>query len=128
MAAFEPLVEQVRPDVVVVVGDVNSTLACALVAAKSGALLAHVEAGLRSRDWSMPEEVNRVVTDRVSDYLLAPSADAVSQPARTRDTGKTRSTWSATSWWTPCWPTCDRALARDIAAGLGSRAPASTPW
>ncbi|MHB1533769.1 MAG: non-hydrolyzing UDP-N-acetylglucosamine 2-epimerase [Acidimicrobiales bacterium] len=77
MVAFEPLVERVRPDVVVVVGDVNSTLACALVAAKAGPLVAHVEAGLRSRDWSMPEEVNRVVTDRVSDYLLAPSPDAV---------------------------------------------------
>jgi UDP-N-acetylglucosamine 2-epimerase (non-hydrolysing) len=77
MTAFEPLVEQLRPDVVVVVGDVNSTVACALVAAKSGALLAHVEAGLRSRDWSMPEEINRVVTDRLSDYLFAPSADAV---------------------------------------------------
>jgi UDP-N-acetylglucosamine 2-epimerase (non-hydrolysing) len=76
MTAFEPLAEQVRPDVVVVVGDVNSTMACALVTAKSGALLAHVEAGLRSRDWSMPEEINRVVTDRVSDYLFAPSADA----------------------------------------------------
>src|ERR1039457_6161985 len=77
MMAFEPLTEQLRPDVVVVVGDVNSTLACALVAAKSGSLLAHVEAGLRSRDWTMPEEINRVVTDRVSDYLFAPSADAV---------------------------------------------------
>jgi UDP-N-acetylglucosamine 2-epimerase (non-hydrolysing) len=77
MTAFEPLVGQVAPDVVVVVGDVNSTLACALVTAKSGALLAHVEAGLRSRDWSMPEEVNRVVADQVSDYLFAPSADAV---------------------------------------------------
>jgi UDP-N-acetylglucosamine 2-epimerase (non-hydrolysing) len=81
MTAFEPLAEQVRPDVVVVVGDVNSTMACALVAAKSGALLAHVEAGLRSRDWSMPEEVNRVVTDRVSDYLFAPSADAAANLA-----------------------------------------------
>ena len=77
MTAFEPLAGQVRPDTVVVVGDVNSTMACALVTAKSGALLAHVEAGLRSRDWSMPEEINRVVTDRVSDYLFAPSADAV---------------------------------------------------
>jgi UDP-N-acetylglucosamine 2-epimerase (non-hydrolysing) len=77
MTAFEPLAEQLRPDVVIVVGDVNSTMACALVTAKSGALLAHVEAGLRSRDWTMPEEVNRVVTDRVSDYLFAPSADAV---------------------------------------------------
>ena len=75
MTAFEPLVQEVRPDVVVVVGDVNSTLACALVAAKAGCLVAHVEAGLRSRDWSMPEEVNRVVTDRVSAFLLAPSHD-----------------------------------------------------
>lgn len=76
MTAFEPLAEQLQPDVTIVVGDVNSTMACALVTAKSGALLAHVEAGLRSRDWTMPEEVNRVVTDRVSDYLFAPSADA----------------------------------------------------
>jgi UDP-N-acetylglucosamine 2-epimerase (non-hydrolysing) len=77
MTAFEPLAEQLHPDVVIVVGDVNSTMACALVTAKIGALLAHVEAGLRSRDWTMPEEVNRVVTDRVSDYLFAPSGDAV---------------------------------------------------
>lgn len=77
MTAFEPLLDQVAPDAVVVVGDVTSTLACALVTAKAGALLAHVEAGLRSRDWSMPEEVNRVVADRVSDLLFAPSPDAV---------------------------------------------------
>lgn len=77
MAAFEPVVEEVAPDVVIVVGDVNSTLACALVAAKAGPLVAHVEAGLRSRDWAMPEEVNRVVTDRMSDYLFSPSPDAV---------------------------------------------------
>jgi len=77
MTAFEPVASEQHPDVVVVVGDVNSTMACAIVAAKAGALVAHVEAGLRSRDWSMPEEVNRVVTDRVSDYLLAPSPDAM---------------------------------------------------
>jgi UDP-N-acetylglucosamine 2-epimerase (non-hydrolysing) len=77
MLAFEPLLTRVDPDVVVVVGDVNSTMACAVVAAKAGPLVAHVEAGLRSRDWSMPEEVNRVVTDRVSDFLFAPSPDAV---------------------------------------------------
>ena len=76
MVAFEPLVAEWRPDIVVVVGDVNSTVACALVAAKAGIRVAHVEAGLRSRDWGMPEEVNRVVTDRLSDHLLAPSADA----------------------------------------------------
>lgn len=77
MMAFDPVVSEVQPDVVVVVGDVNSTLGAALVAAKSPARLAHVEAGLRSRDWTMPEEVNRVVTDAVSDVLLAPSQDAV---------------------------------------------------
>ena len=77
MVAFEALLTTLFADVVVVVGDVDSTLACSIVAAKSGVLVAHVEAGLRSRDWAMPEEVNRVVTDRVSDYLFAPSADAV---------------------------------------------------
>lgn len=77
MLAFEPVAAELAPDAVVVVGDVTSTVACGLVAAKAGTLLAHVEAGLRSRDWSMPEEVNRVVVDRLSDYLLAPSQDAV---------------------------------------------------
>ena len=77
LCAFEPVLAAEVPDVVVVVGDVNSTMAAALVAAKAGVLVAHVEAGLRSRDWSMPEEINRVVTDRVSDLLFAPSPDAV---------------------------------------------------
>jgi UDP-N-acetylglucosamine 2-epimerase (non-hydrolysing) len=76
MTTFEPLLADVLPDVIVVVGDVNSTVACALVGAQSGALVAHVEAGLRSRDWAMPEEINRVVTDRLSDFLFTPSADA----------------------------------------------------
>lgn len=76
MLAFEPVLLQEKPDWVVVVGDVNSTLACALVASKLGVRVAHVEAGLRSNDWSMPEEVNRVLTDRLSDLLLTPSADA----------------------------------------------------
>ncbi len=77
IAAFESLVDERKPRAVLVVGDVNSTVACSLVAAKAGAYVIHVEAGLRSRDWAMPEEINRVVTDRLSDLLLAPSADAV---------------------------------------------------
>ncbi len=77
MIAFEAYMADARPDWVVVAGDVNATLACSLVGAKAGCLVAHVEAGLRSRDWSMPEEINRVATDRVSDLLLAPSPDGV---------------------------------------------------
>jgi UDP-N-acetylglucosamine 2-epimerase (non-hydrolysing) len=76
MLGFEPVLDRRRPDWVIVYGDVNSTVACALVAAKKGIRVAHVEAGLRSRDWSMPEEINRVVTDRLADLLLTPSRDA----------------------------------------------------
>ena len=76
MTKFEPICEQEKPDWVVVVGDVNSTLACTLVCAKLGIKVAHVEAGLRSFDRSMPEEVNRIVTDALADLLLTPSADA----------------------------------------------------
>ena len=76
MQRFEPICTRVRPDVVLVYGDVNSTLAAGLVAAKLGIRVGHVEAGLRSRDWSMPEEVNRVLTDRLSDLLFTPSRDA----------------------------------------------------
>jgi UDP-N-acetylglucosamine 2-epimerase (non-hydrolysing) len=76
MIELERVFTELRPDCVVVVGDVNSTMAAALVAAKLGVRCAHVEAGLRSFDRSMPEEINRVVTDRVADLLLTPSADA----------------------------------------------------
>lgn len=76
MIGLEELLVTECPEAVVVFGDVNSTVASALVTAKFGSRVVHVEAGLRSRDWSMPEEINRVVTDRVSDLLLAPSDDA----------------------------------------------------
>ncbi len=74
---FEPVCLEQRPDWVVVVGDVNSTIACALVATKLGVGVAHVEAGLRSFDRTMPEEINRVLTDRISDLLFTtePSAN-----------------------------------------------------
>ena len=77
MIEFEQVCLAEKPDMVVVVGDVNSTMAAALVASKLLIPIAHVEAGLRSRDRAMPEEVNRLVTDRLSDVLLAPSSDAV---------------------------------------------------
>ena len=75
MQAFEPVVIKEQPDWVVVVGDVNSTLACSLVSVKLGIRVAHVEAGLRSRDRTMPEEINRLLTDQIADLLLTPSAD-----------------------------------------------------
>jgi UDP-N-acetylglucosamine 2-epimerase (non-hydrolysing) len=77
LSAFEKVLIDTEPDVVLVAGDVNSTLACALAASKMGIAIAHLEAGLRSFDWSMPEEVNRVLTDRLSDVLLAHSPEAV---------------------------------------------------
>jgi UDP-N-acetylglucosamine 2-epimerase (non-hydrolysing) len=76
MMAFEEICIAERPDLVVVVGDVNSTMAASLVAAKLVIPIAHVEAGLRSFDRTMPEEVNRIVTDRLAHLLLTPSRDA----------------------------------------------------
>lgn len=76
MLKLEPVLRDAPPDWVVVYGDVNSTVAGALVATKLGLRVAHVEAGLRSGDRSMPEEINRIVTDRLADLLLTPSHDA----------------------------------------------------
>ncbi len=72
MMAFEKVLEKEKPDWVVVVGDVNATLACSVTAKKQLVKVCHIEAGLRSRDMAMPEEINRLVTDRLSDLLLTP--------------------------------------------------------
>ena len=82
MIRFERVAHELSPRCIVLFGDVNSTLACALVGAKLGISVAHVEAGLRSNDWSMPEEINRIVTDRLSSRLYAPSRDACENLAR----------------------------------------------
>jgi UDP-N-acetylglucosamine 2-epimerase (non-hydrolysing) len=77
LAGVERVLMRERPDAVIVAGDVNSTLAAALAAVKLLIPVVHVESGLRSQDWTMPEEVNRVLTDRISDLLLCTSEDAV---------------------------------------------------
>ena len=76
MLAYEQVCLESPPNWVIVVGDVNSTLACSLVGAKLGIPVAHLEAGLRSRDRAMPEEINRIVTDSIADVLWTPSPDA----------------------------------------------------
>ena len=75
MIAYEKILMETPPDATIVVGDVNSTIACTLAAKKLCLTVAHLEAGLRSRDWDMPEEINRIVTDSISDVLWTPSPD-----------------------------------------------------
>ena len=94
MIGFEEYCETARPNMVMVVGDVNSTLACAVVAKKLNLSVAHVEAGLRSRDRTMPEEINRLVTDAISDWFFVTEPEGVSnllseghQPERIRHVG-----------------------------------------
>jgi UDP-N-acetylglucosamine 2-epimerase (non-hydrolysing) len=77
MMRFEPVLDGLADPLVLVVGDVNSTIACALVAAKKGIPVVHVEAGLRSRDRTMPEEINRVLTDQISDLLFTTERSAL---------------------------------------------------
>jgi UDP-N-acetylglucosamine 2-epimerase (non-hydrolysing) len=77
MRRFEPLLDQHKPSCVIVVGDVNSTLACALVAVKKGVSTVHVEAGLRSYDRRMPEEINRILTDQIADRLYTTERSAL---------------------------------------------------
>jgi UDP-N-acetylglucosamine 2-epimerase (non-hydrolysing) len=75
MLAFEPVLLERKPDLVLAYGDKNSTVAAAPVCAKLGVRVGHVEAGLRSRDRGMPEQINRLLTDELSDLLFTPSAD-----------------------------------------------------
>jgi UDP-N-acetylglucosamine 2-epimerase (non-hydrolysing) len=82
MVKIEPVLREVKPDVVIVVGDVNSTLAAALTAKKLNQTVAHVEAGLRSGDWAMPEEINRLATDAISDLLFTTDRGASEQLRR----------------------------------------------
>lgn len=82
LVGVEQVLARDRPDAIAVGGDVNSTMAAALAAVKLGVPIVHVESGLRSGDWTMPEEVNRIVTDRISDLLLCTSADAVENLAK----------------------------------------------
>ena len=82
MRRFEPVLDQLEPDVVLVVGDVNSTIACALVATKKDIAVVHVEAGLRSGDRRMPEEINRVLTDQISDLLFTTEAEGANNLLR----------------------------------------------
>jgi UDP-N-acetylglucosamine 2-epimerase len=88
LAALGPLVAQERPDLVLVYGDTNSTLGGGLAAAQAGVPVAHVEAGMRSFDRAMPEELNRVLTDHLSDLLLCPSATAVANLEREHVAGR----------------------------------------
>lgn len=81
LEAFDPYLLDAKPDRVIVVGDVTSSLACAFAAVQRNIVVAHVEAGLRSHDWAMPEEINRVIIDRISSVLFAPSPDAVANLA-----------------------------------------------
>ena len=90
LVGVEKVLLQNRPDALVVVGDVNSTVGAALAAAKLGVPIVHLESGLRSGDWTMPEEVNRVVTDRISDLLLCHCQEAIDNLAAEGITGRAR--------------------------------------
>ena len=95
MKSFEPVVLRSRPDAVLVVGDVNGTIACGLVAVKLGVPLVHVEAGLRSGDRTMPEEINRILTDAISDLLFCTEQSELTT-SHARALGPRRRSWSAT--------------------------------
>ncbi len=127
MLAFEPVLLKYQPDWVFVVGDVNSTLACALVCAKLGVRVAHVEAGLRSWDRSMPEEINRLLTDQVADLLFTPSPEAETNllregidPAKIHFVGNVMIDTLVRM--------LPRAKARPVVGDLGSASVANISW
>src|SRR4051812_14321680 len=121
MLALEPVFQKVRPDLVSLVGDVNSTLAAALVASKMEIPLAHVEAGLRSFDRTMPEETNRVLTDRLADLLLTPSPDAAENLLR-EGADRTRIFFVGNAMIDSLFRSLDRALAMGTLEAMRLRA------
>ena len=112
MMAFDRVVAESRPDLVVVGGDVNSTMAVALVAAKCDVRIAHVEAGLRSFDRSMPEEINRVVTDHLSELLFT-TEESGNVHSVTRESPRIAFTLWATAWSTRSGKHAAAAIARE---------------
>jgi UDP-N-acetylglucosamine 2-epimerase (non-hydrolysing) len=121
LSAFEEVLLKDPPAAVVVVGDVNSTLACALAAAKCGAPVAHVEAGLRSFDRAMPEEINRVLTDALADYLFTHSPDA-DENLRREGAPEERIFRVGNVMIDTLWEYEAAARARDVAGRLGLQA------
>ncbi len=122
MAAFEPVLLEKRPDLIIVVGDVNSTLGCALVAVKLGVRVAHVEAGLRSFDRTMPEEINRLLTDQISDLLFTTEESAEDNLVR-EGVPRDRIHFVGNVMIDTLLAHRERARALDVASALGLKAP-----
>jgi UDP-N-acetylglucosamine 2-epimerase (non-hydrolysing) len=118
MERLEPVLEQERPDLVVVPGDVNSTLAAALTAVKMGIPIAHIESGLRSFDLTMPEEVNRIVTDRFAEHLFLHSDEAI-ENLRAEGIAEERMQMVGNTMIDTLVALEDRFRAAEAAAGLG---------
>jgi len=126
MAAFEPLAAELRPDAVVVVGDVNSTVGCALVTAKSAPCWRTWKRDCGAATGTCPRKSTGVVTDRLSDYLFAPSADAVDN-LRAEGYRPDQIHLAGNVMVDTLLANLDRALASDVLSRLGSAA-AGTPW